>query len=294
MDLRLPNLFLIGAMKSGTTTLAAHLVRSPDVAFLAGKEPQLFNQPDLDAVRARLVEQWRGDPGTPWILDATPNYTRDPDDRTPEHIAALVETPPRFVYLLRDPVERTVSHYFWDRELSGESLPFAEAVARNRRYIDPSLYDVQIERYFKLFDPTTFLFVKFETFVAYPGKAVAEILGWLSAAPAEQLDLDTRAAATDKTVTRVAWAPGLIGALRANRWLVELGKSLVPERHHRAIMRRLTREVPREAVAEADKDSLRRERFLASIARTEALTGLDLSDWRHSRAADSAAPSNCR
>lgn len=278
-EMRTPNLFLIGAMKAGTTTLAAHLVRSPDIEYFAGKEPNIFNNDSLAKVRARLSEGGRGPLKSQWIIDATPNYTRFPEDRTPEYIKALTTEPPRFIYLIRDPVERVVSHYFWNRERYGESLAFSEAVTRDRRYIDPSLYDVQIERYFALFNPDLFHFVKFEAFIHRPEETVAQLLASLGAAPAESLDRGKQLASTNKKMTREARLPRLVTALRSNRSLVELAKFAIPAKHHVRLMRRLTRKVPREEIPQIEKQALRRREFMDSIKRSEALTGLDLSDW---------------
>jgi hypothetical protein len=277
---RLPNLFLIGAMKAGTTTLAAHLVRSPDVAFYAGKEPHIFDAGGLDDIRARLDALGPRDPGTRWVLDATPSYTRFLDNGSAEGIKALVPETPRFIYIMRDPVERVISHYFWNRERYGETLPFMEAVSRDRRYIEPSLYDVQIKRYTALFDPAVFTWLSFEEFVRDPATTVARLLEGLSAAPAKDIDLQKQGASTNKVATREARFPALITTLRANRGLVELAKSVIPERHMAAIIRRLTREIPRMEISDAEKAELHERHFKGLAARTEELTGLDLSHWR--------------
>jgi hypothetical protein len=277
---RLPNLFLIGAMKSGTTTLAAHLIRSPDVAFYAVKEPQIFNAGTHHAIRARLDALGPCDPDTRWILDATPNYTRAPDDGSAEAIKAMVSETPRFIYMMRDPVERVISHYFWNRERYGETLPFMEAIARDRRYIEPSLYDVQIKRYISLFDPAAFTWLSFEDFVRDPAATVARLLEGLGAAPAADIDLKKKGSSTNKVVTREARFPRLMTALRANRGLVEFAKLIIPARHIVPIMRRLTREIPRMEIAENEKAEVHERYFKGLAARTEALTGLDLSHWR--------------
>lgn len=106
------NIFLIGAMKAGTTTLFTMLQAHPAICAPYKKEPNTLDDPecttDVQFLRAfpSLTKHHR------YLLDASTSYSkRRGRDGVPERIAALNgET--KIIYLLRDPVERARSHYY--------------------------------------------------------------------------------------------------------------------------------------------------------------------------------------
>ncbi len=108
-----PRLYLIGAQKAGTTTLAFLLDQHPDIALSDPKEPGYFVDPD-----AKGLEWYRGcfPAKLPaMLLDASTGYTMmaaqsGADDSVPLRIKAAAPDA-RFIYVLRDPVDRTISAY---------------------------------------------------------------------------------------------------------------------------------------------------------------------------------------
>ena len=127
MAARLPDLVVIGAPKAGTTTLARWLGAHPQVAFSANKELEFFDQHwdrGLDWYRDQLPAE----PGDRVVAEATPMYLSDP--AVPARVAATLPEA-RFVALLREPVARAWSNYWffcqlgvekrtWDRAISSE------------------------------------------------------------------------------------------------------------------------------------------------------------------------------
>lgn len=127
---RLPNLFVIGAPKSGTTTLHRVLADHPDIYMTRVKEPTFFSsqrhyQKGLDWYASEFFavaggEAIRGE-ATPWYL-----YSRDASRRVARDLA---EHTPRVIVVLRNPVSRAYSMY-WDQVAAGhESRTFEDAVA---------------------------------------------------------------------------------------------------------------------------------------------------------------------
>jgi len=279
---RTPTLFLIGAQKAGSTFLASHLEQAPEIAFFGRKEPNIFSLGDESRCREKLADYTIPGDAPPILLDASPDYSRVPFiPRVPEMIAQIVGTEkPRFVYILRDPVERTISHYFWSRQRYGESYDFEEAIERDKRYIEGSLYDRQIEEYWKFFQRDRFYFVKFEDYIADPLAALPDLLKWTGAsmpyvfAPQEEFD-----ASTDKAETRQPLFPSLNRKARRKGALREAIKALVPAKHHHRLARGLSRSAPRPTIATATKQRLREVYFSESIEKTAKLTGLELTDW---------------
>jgi hypothetical protein len=127
----LPNFFIIGAAKSGTTTLYSLLDQHPQVYFPFAKEPKYFNN---DANYAR---------GTEWYIhryfkqcaqfpargEATPHYLFWGRKVAPRIQATCRNENPKFIAIFRDPVKRAYSQYWMDVQREFETLPFAEALA---------------------------------------------------------------------------------------------------------------------------------------------------------------------
>lgn len=122
----LPTFVIVGAQKSGTTTLHDLLGQLPDAWMSEPKELHFFDK------HHRKGLEWYGEqfqPGPEHVSwgESTPFYLYK--DRARE---AMVDALPaaRFVAILREPVSRAYSHYWFARSKGKESLAtFAEAVA---------------------------------------------------------------------------------------------------------------------------------------------------------------------
>jgi hypothetical protein len=157
----LPTFFVIGAPKAGTTSLHHYLDRHPQIQMSAVKEPRFFAGPEdgipYPADRVGDLEGYEAlfDPGARVRGESSTDYATHPRRRgVPERIKGLVPEA-RFVYLVRDPVARTVSHYKMTTALLGErrTLPDALGDLSDLRspYISPSLYATQLELYLRAF-----------------------------------------------------------------------------------------------------------------------------------------------
>jgi hypothetical protein len=122
---RKPNLFLIGAMKSGTTYLAKLLGAHPAIFICSPEESSYF----VDSAQLRKLYPkmwdlgfWRSERrylqlfenGRTAVLlgEASTDYTKHPlFTRIPERIHKF-NPHARFIYETRDPIEWTVSHYW--------------------------------------------------------------------------------------------------------------------------------------------------------------------------------------
>jgi len=121
---RLPTFLIVGAPKSGTTSLAAYLAEHPDVFVSAEKELHFFDNHfdrGVDWYRSNFAEG----AGARAVGEASPTYYLHP--QAIERMAALVPDA-RLIALLRDPVEAAWSNYWMQRSLGFERRPFDEAV----------------------------------------------------------------------------------------------------------------------------------------------------------------------
>lgn len=159
-----PKTFVIGAAKSGTTSLCNWLRDHPQVFLPRNKEPAFFAwderyQKGLEYY-ASLYQQAREHQ---ILLDGSTPYSRC--TVYPETVQRLFAAVPeaKFVYIMRHPVDRAFSHYChrWLKEVrKGE--PFTESfedyVPTDPMCVDDSLYKLQVEQYLKYFPIERFRF----------------------------------------------------------------------------------------------------------------------------------------
>ena len=108
----LPDFLIIGAMKCGTSTLQAQLALQPGVFMSTPKEPNYFSD---DAVHAQGQGWYEGlfSSAAPGDRkgEASTHYTKLPTyPETLARMQALLPAP-RLIYMIRNPMQRAVSHY---------------------------------------------------------------------------------------------------------------------------------------------------------------------------------------
>jgi len=137
----LPNFFLAGAPKAGTTSLYRDLRQHPAVCMSEPKETWYFfghrkYERGLDWYASQFFEQCEEHTA---IGEATPGYMAHP--QSPRRIAESLTAEPNFLFLLRDPVERAFSHYHYDlqRGARDPSCSFSEVIRDpDEQSADPS------------------------------------------------------------------------------------------------------------------------------------------------------------
>lgn len=125
---------IIGAQKCATTTLFEHLRKHPDIHMPLEKEVPFFTGEACDeAAWERFAAQKLGAADGRLWGKATPQYMCDP--RVPERIRALMPQV-KLVAILRDPIERTLSHYLMGKRRNTETQSFDEVVETS---LDPGV-----------------------------------------------------------------------------------------------------------------------------------------------------------
>jgi hypothetical protein len=125
----MPSALIIGAQRSGTTSLFQYLARHPDVLPPLGKEIHYFDfhyARGITWYRGRFPYSYRLRRGA-LTLDASPYYLMHP--LVPGRAAQLLPEV-KLIALLRNPVDRALSHYQHEVRDGRESLSFAEAIDR--------------------------------------------------------------------------------------------------------------------------------------------------------------------
>ena len=179
----LPNCFIIGAAKSGTTTLAATLKRHKQVFLSRPKEPRFFGS---DYPKGW---EWYGDifkeaAGKKVRIDATTRYTSSDVMflGTPQLIANYIENP-KFIYIVRHPLERIVSHW---RHIKGlhpdRSYDFKEILTNSTlktALVEGSMYFERISNFRKHFPDRSILCLTFEDMLNEPPVLLNDTLKFL-------------------------------------------------------------------------------------------------------------------
>jgi hypothetical protein len=157
-----PNLFIIGAARAGTTSLHRYLDLHPEIAMSSVKETNFFVRDDY---RESLSEYEGYFDEAPVAIrgEASPWYTWYPflPENVPERIHGVVPGA-KLIYLVRDPVERAVGFY-WERFISGHvasiEAAFADVEDPRNQFACASKYALQVERYLELFARESLLIV---------------------------------------------------------------------------------------------------------------------------------------
>ena len=258
---RKPNLFLIGAMKSGTSYLRKLLNAHPDIYMCEPDEPSYFVDPrHLKTVYPEMWERglWRSEEryldlflpagDAPILGEASASYTKLPlAPGVSERIAAF-NPEARFIYLLRDPVERAISHYWHMVRHHAEHRPIAEAVRRDPQFLAVSHYSMQLRPFLERFGREHVAVLVHEQLVADPTGVMGGVYQWLGvdAAAPDLSGFSGPENATPDAVSMPVWG----GVPRRLRQAPALKSAVarLPAAVHQALHRLTTQEVSRRTV----------------------------------------------
>jgi hypothetical protein len=126
----LPNFFILGAAKAGTTTLYDLLHQHSQIYLSFVKEPMFFSHDDNYARGLEWYQAtfFRDCAGYPARGEATPHYLYWAEKVAPRLARTVGAGPVKFIVIFRDPLQRAYSWY-WNMVKEGkETLPFAEAL----------------------------------------------------------------------------------------------------------------------------------------------------------------------
>jgi len=145
-----PSFIIIGAARAGTTSLYAYLNSHPNVLPAARKETVFFNyayHSNLDWYRMYFPtiseqEKAKKQRGQKIITtgEATPSYLIDP--HVPKRISEMLPGI-KLIVLLRNPIERALSHYHHNVFFGIEKLPFDQAIKKEPERINKSFEELK-------------------------------------------------------------------------------------------------------------------------------------------------------
>ena len=193
-----PDFLIIGAPKSGTTSLFHYLSQHSKIIPPEYKEPAFFS--------------WHYDKGYAWYLSKFPNKLKKLNKLTFEATPLYLYFPDspviikqylpqaKFIVILRNPIERAFSHwnFYNNSEYVNETNYRINNLKDNRKfneaineelngeiksevhaYLKTGYYLEQIQRYFAHFNSDQFLFLDFNDLEKYLPKVMMEICDFL-------------------------------------------------------------------------------------------------------------------
>jgi hypothetical protein len=155
-------LIILGAMKCGTTSLFSCLSEHPEICPSVVKEPEFFSGTLNEKYPVKHYEDlWHFDIDQhKYVMEATTGYTKYPAEKDVPRKILEYGIRPKFIYIVRDPLERIESHYNfmmlsdsnWKDPIDGGGL------------ISASKYFMQLELYRNYFGKENILVVDFDKF----------------------------------------------------------------------------------------------------------------------------------
>ncbi|MFT7823745.1 MAG: sulfotransferase [Sulfurimonas sp.] len=167
----LPNFIIVGAPKSGTTSLYHYLSGHPEVFMSNPKEVNFFSGNEIqaqglfyDSFQVHSVAEYETlfekAEEAKAVGEGSVSYLFYP--HTPKKIHKLLPNV-KIIILLRNPLDRGYSHYLMDYRLGLVSLSYDEIVHKSgshknidlyyQQYVELGLYYEQVKRYLDLFGP---------------------------------------------------------------------------------------------------------------------------------------------
>ncbi|MDH5525841.1 MAG: sulfotransferase [Nitrospirota bacterium] len=296
MKFQKPNFFIIGAQKSGTTSLAYYLSQHPNVCMSVPKEPRYFCSDYGDRFRIAKTERQyercfqHRRPEHLAIGDASPVYLNSRDA-----VRKIIDYNPeaRFIILLRNPIEMAAALHSESLACGDESvasfktawhmqdLRTAESEQSGDPYLKGLVYGEvaavgrQVQRVYQQVSRDRVCIVWFDRFAEDTEGSVKEVLQFLDLSTDVELDYTIKnenrqvksrmVASAFSAVSQVVRKAGFMGG-------TGLGTALL---HSRLMSRKQKRE-PLSPQLRSELAAY----FTTDIEILEQLTGKDLSHWK--------------
>ncbi len=200
-----PHFMIIGTQKGGTNSLYHYLIKHPKILPATQKEIHFFSlnyQQGWQWYQSQFPAEADGvncitGEGSPYYL-----FHPQVPQRVYQHCPQT-----KLIILLRNPVDRAISHYYWEVKLGFESLSFAAAISQEYQrldgevekleqnsnyysynhqhfsYLSRGIYIHQLQRWLEFFPKQQFLILTSEGFYANTKAVVNQVFQFLELEP---------------------------------------------------------------------------------------------------------------
>jgi hypothetical protein len=248
------NLFMVGAAKSGTSSLARFFNQLDQVFVPEIKEPFFFLEGYGIKTLSEYVNLYEKANNETYLLDASTGYLFD--QRVAHKIKAY-NPDAKILICLRNPIDLVVSYWTYMRANGNEELPLnralSEEVLTYRKskefweqceqwpasywYLERAEFSTQVDEYLKVFEPKNVKILFFEELIKSTQR-LSDLLKWLDITADNNPALDR----VNQSGRRVRWAHSLRFSRKPVLSLTKkvIKRLLSPTRQH-AIRRWLVR-----------------------------------------------------
>lgn len=309
--IRIPQFFIVGAPKSGTTALAHTLSQHPEVYIPAEREPQFFGndlskESEPDAVPRSLDEllspnylRWfKGCNESIMVGEKSVGYLYS------KNAAKEIKTfnpSAKIIIQLRNPVDMMHSlhwHMVHHRHvepikefaqallleperMQGSYVPPLLDTPSELYYLDRAKYASQVKRYLDIFGRESVFISTYEEFARVPEKVIARLCSFLNVDwPVDNIDIKR------KNRARIHRSIYLYNFIHKRNKLKQVIKALYPSKFNsfaRRVVRTMeqlnTKEVARPHLSSRQRQECKKL-LMPDILELEELIGIDLSHWK--------------
>ncbi|WP_417248585.1 sulfotransferase family protein [Celeribacter sp.] len=310
----LPNLFVIGAMKSATTSLCTYLGQHPEIFMSLEKEPFYFVEgrefltdktslpirPDKKlqpsnmgsgeyTSREKYLSLFAAGNTHKYRAEGTPLYL--PDPKAAERIYS-VSPNAKLVAVLRNPIARAYSAYTFQKSFNrepadsfGEALKSEISGERDNwwygwRYFHTGQYAQQIRRFQEVFGADSLLVLKHEDLRDQPAETLRRVFTFLDIDPSPTINFNRASNVTKIRSPFVTWS---YVNLYSENPLKNALKTVLPLSFRKSLhkkIRNLVESIGSSPAPMREQDrKLLQELYTPEISEIEELLGWDPTGW---------------
>ena len=189
----LPNFLVVGAEKAGTTTLGQLLSEHPEAFMCDPKEPRYFTQ-NWEKGESWYRDLFKKSEGYKAVGEASPAYTWAPESTTAVKKIYALLGPVKFIYIVRHPIERMISHYQHAifRHWVPADCSFELAIEKIPGIINCSRYYYQIEQFLDQNEASQWHVLALEELIRQPQSTANDLFEFLEISPQTVSEIPTQ------------------------------------------------------------------------------------------------------
>lgn len=303
MSIKNINLFIPGAAKSGTSSLHDLLNLHPEICMSKNKEPHFWASKKLTEYTSLEIS------GYLEFFDFHKNHTYYGEsstgyfyfERFKENILSLKDSKPKFIFILRNPIDRVYSHYCYVKSLGSEDESFKDAVLKNlekepqpedvlpelivKNYYQYSLYGKWLSKFYAQFDGNQIKVILFEDFKENQLQTLNECFDFLNLSRLDSIP-EIKSNVTVKTKFPKAFRKLRILTLSKNKYRDAL-KHFFPKKFRRKYKKNISEAFLKFTKTNERYPKLSMEQrdwlcglFKEDVALLKKTVALDLSKWK--------------
>jgi Sulfotransferase domain len=297
-----PNLFIPGAGKSGTSSLHQLLGLHPEICMSKTKEPHFWTRLDYNKFTNEERQQYAslfdeksdakyyGESSTGYMV--FPNFIK--------RIKANYDFEPKFIFILRNPIDRCYSHYWWLKGIGSEKNDLRTAFLNDKEteprpeiqlpetnykcYYQYGLYAKWLEKFYVNFDSKNIKVICYESLKTKPLNTINDCFNFLNLKP---LDKVPEIHSNKTLILKAPYLYRFTKLLTYNKLgIPQFIKDSTPNKIKELIRKKLAKTVLEYTKTDKTYPKIKtddrlflKQYYEADVLKLRRLTGLNFSEW---------------